>query len=330
MKKKMLFLAILLFVSCFLNAQAMAACPKDRPLLMGKHWTNENCRDFNIRLLSELRFLEDPYSINFPIALPSWHVGCDERDNENLCKKLKAIQELKDKAQQKTAHEKPRPTSEDVMLDVSVIDALLSECRGEEEASCQKLEEIRRKVLELQLEIGGFPRSYINNANTTIEKINEAVKEKNDFFKIKKEIIDKYNAQCKIEYKQNWDPLPEFEGPSWHRSGSNLFQQQLGFVEQGMEYREKIDKHNAVRQTTNLGTLYTNMMLEKENNEAIVEFEKFYTPEKEKQLLKEYEKVVSKRCVGCEYPEPLNVPQRDCQQCANREFVNGECVLKRR
>ena len=169
----------------------------------------------------------------------------------------------------------------------------------------------------------------IDAAVSPIEHINQAIKEKNDFFKMKKEIIDKYNDLCKIERKQNLYNVMVADEPFWVNKGSNLFENHVGYIEQVIEYREKIDEHNAKRQTGNLVTLASNMRREKENNATIAEFEKFYTPDKEKQLLKEYEKAVSQRCVGCDYPEPLKISKIHCEECSNREYVDGKCILKK-
>ena len=79
----------------------------------------------------------------------------------------------------------------------------------------------------------------------------------------------------------------------------------------------------------NLHLVFGNIKKEKEGHAAIFEFEKFYTPEKEKQLLAEYEKTLAEKCVGCDYPEPLDVQRDSCDLCPNREYVDGKCVLKK-
>ena len=140
MKKRLLFFVAFLFVSCFLNTQAVAACPKDRPFLVGEPWINKNCRDFNIQLLSELHFLKDPYAINFPISISG--LGCKWEDNERLCNKLKDIQNLRDEMLQKRQG-KPLTRDETVMLNYRIIDQLISECGDKKDPLCQKLDEIK-------------------------------------------------------------------------------------------------------------------------------------------------------------------------------------------
>ena len=42
----------------------------------------------------------------------------------------------------------------------------------------------------------------------------------------------------------------------------------------------------------------------------------------------DYVEVLSKKCVGCDYPESLNVAEYVCEECPNRKYEDGKCILK--
>ena len=121
------------------------------------------------------------------------------------------------------------------------------------------------------------------------------------------------------------DPLPAKIG-----CPSDLLHSYVEILENRLDFRttwvNRFERDYIRTQGRNMELLLEYMKREKD----ALEFEKFYTPEKEKQLSEEYEKALAEKCVSCDTPDPLdNIPKEDCNQCPNREYVDGKCVLKK-
>lgn len=272
MKKKVLSAVLLL--SVLWNTQGIGGeCPKERPFLI-REWENENCPEFNVYKLAELKLLE----------LPEWQEIPDYQYN---------------------------PDKDDKKL-------------------LPKLKQIRTELFDLKLKKESLEMEVLQD-NDRIEEINQMIKEKNNLFKDKIKIIKEYNEKCEIRHPfVIGNGLALGGGRVFYTPNTSNLQQYIETVKLAIksnldEIAEK-EKHNLFLRRTNLDYTFWNMKQEKENLVTIPEFEKFYTPEKEKQLLAEYEKALNKVCVGCDYSD-LNEYQ--CGKCPNREYVKGKCVLKK-
>ena len=274
MKKTILSAMLLLSVSCLLGTQGRASeCPKERPFLI-KEWKNENCPEFNVYKLAELKLLE----------LPEW---------------------------QEIPNYQYNPDKDDKKL-------------------LPKLKQIRTELFDLKLKKESLEMEVLQD-NDRIEEINQMIKEKNSLFKDKIKIIKEYNEKCEISPPfVIGNGLALGRGRVFYTPNTSNLQQYIETVKLAIkpnldEIAEK-EKHNLFLRRANLDYTFWNMKREKENLVTIPEFEKFYTPEKEKQLLAEYEKALNEVCVGCDYSD-LNEYQ--CGKCPNREYVDEKCVLKK-
>ena len=199
-----------------------------------------------------------------------------------------------------------------------------------------KLKKIKKKISNMEKEMEQL-QSEIYERNSKIIEVNRIIDEKNDFFKKKQKLLNKYEDICRIASYYKYPPhIPTSVDSRGEKSidiDTTSLQGYLKSVEQAIANNlkkvESVEENNSNGEGWNLKYLLDNVLWEKANDIAISEFEKFYTPEKEKQLLKEYEKAQNEVCVGCDYPEPLRLNEDDCKECANREYVDGKCVLKK-
>ena len=203
--------------------------------------------------------------------------------------------------------------------------------------------------------------SYVHKYNSHRDEINQIIKEKNHRYSKIEENMSQYNWQCALESQKVlprfWTPVLESNAikitDEDELSNPALLITYLGTLERVIAKRKEqiekvknnikwaniatlengkvVDNWDHILDVSDIGILSKNIKKEKENqnNSTIFEFEKFYTPDKEKQLSVEYEKALAEKCVGCDYPDPINVQKEGCDFCPNREYVDGKCVLKK-
>lgn len=190
-----------------------------------------------------------------------------------------------------------------------------------------KLKEVREKISNLESR-KEWMIEQIQKENSRIKEANEIIQDKNNLLQEKIKTVKQYNDRCKLGLDIIWGIKDESSSRVFLIPDTSNIQAYLKTAEQAiadnLKEMERVEEKNLSLERTNYHSLLYNMISEKENNLTIPEFEKFYTPEKEKQLLAEYEKAVSEHCVGCDYPD-LNEYQ--CAKCPNRKFVGGECIL---
>ena len=347
MKKWALFLMILSF-SCLSHIQGMAAmCPAERPLLIGGPWKNENCPEFQIISFYKLLSSHSPDWDEIPLDLCRHPVHCGKGESEEykiVCQELEKLNKtmtdlrLKRDKSEITKYEYDHTR---YIYEYNLMTEMIRTCKADEngdEELCLKLEELKNTLNDIDGKILQIERN-IEDENLEIVEINQVIQEKGDKYKK----IAQYNHLCEVKpdaqyhygeiLSGRWDDSIVIHVLDQVCDMRFLLQQ---YVE-GLEYiikprldgLELLEGEEKDRQYRNLHTCFDNLKLEKTNDATLLEFEKFYTPEKEKQLLHEYEKVLSERCVSCDYPEPLDIQKENCNLCPNRDYVDGKCVLKK-
>ncbi|MDY6407088.1 MAG: hypothetical protein SPL08_00090 [Pseudomonadota bacterium] len=334
MKKFVLFLAVAISFSCLWNTQGMAGtCPAERPLLNGGTWKNENCPEFKVPTFSSLFLLNDPHwaKISFEgVCDPN---SCADEDTKVLCQGLMEFDKtLADLKQNLVERYKYDYYHRRYIYEYNLAKGLIEFCEKKGE-NCSELRELADKLNEVTAKTLQLERD-ISKYNSEIVEINQIIDEKNSR-------VATYNNLCKVESDILKSPVNYSDfgnglsSPTFRkiRCPSDLLKQCEKILESIIQQRlrevEPVEGEMEDNQRNNLHLVFGNIKKEKEGHAAIFEFEKFYTPEKEKQLLAEYEKTLAEKCVGCDYPEPLDVQSNSCDLCPNREYVDGKCVLKK-
>ena len=336
MKKWVLFLMVLMSFSCLGNIQGMAAvCPAERPLLDGGVWKNENCPKFEIPAFSGLFLLNAPHwaELSFDGVCNPDH--CVDEDTKVLCQGLvefnKTLVDLKQELEENYRYDYYHRRYN---YEYYLVKSMRELCEKKSE-NCSKLRELADKLNEIGGKILQLERE-IPEYNSEIVEVNQIIGEKNGK-------VATYHNHCQIEADILKDQSPIDSGfwgyeepfiiPRKKQSPSDLLNQCEKKLEYVIQERsreiEDIERQMDDYQRENLRRVFRNIKEEKANYATIFEFEKFYTSEKEKQLLKEYEKALSEKCVGCDYPKALSVQKESCDLCSNREYVDGKCILKR-
>ena len=348
MKKWTLFLMVTISFSCLGSIQGKAGvCPSERPLLNGGTWKNENCPNLkNIHDMYELPLYNFPNweEIPAPVSFPDM----TERDKDLYQKILNIYKE-----KPKTTSKKGKTSLDDATRDLdslrkenwkrrdwetSIVDTLRLACtqNKEEETICNKLDDIKERLRRASIEIE-ILEGEIQWDNSSIKNINQIFKEKNNSLREKKETINGTLDRCRVSSKSEKIPFHTHEPIIVHNGyygfKGGLLRSYVDILDRIIKSRsaeiKEVRNEYQHQQSDSLYNLARNMKIEKENNAIVSEFEKFYTPEREKQLLAEYEKALAEKCVGCDYLEPLDVQKESCDLCLNREYVDGKCVLKK-
>lgn len=221
------------------------------------------------------------------------------------------------------------------------------ECIKTKDPACEKLKEVEQYQQKISDWNTSKEKQDLLQENSEVERKNRSISIKNKFIYENNSLYDIYRRMVKIEglyttcstvyrdgIKADWRYLDAGLLISLYPNPTTPLQKEINNY---LETVNEVISNNFYRQEDNkkireenLKTEKENAEIEKENAKIEKQFREYYTPEKTKQLIKDYEKVLSEKCVGCDYSQPLNISEYECKECPNREYVNGKCVLKKR